>query len=461
VAEIEITLKGRILLLVPIYLIVGGFLLQNPYLPVISAGLFSVFIYSRYHFGRTNKLVTVKNDISEGGKYAEEKFYLYQIIDSNHPLYFDVEVDVPDDVKVVSGKEFRGGVHSAKKIKHELVSKGRGNKKIGGLKGYIYDSMKLYREEFYKDNDQEVTVHSSKEAIKRAQKYSKRIKSDLHIKNLNKFVVRTSELDTIRDYQPGDRMRDIHWKSMSKFQSLMTKTYEKRTPIDYQILLDCSPSMRRGRDGGHNKLEHSIYIAIELLKNFELSGHDFGLTVFDHKKTLYHQPPDHKRESFQRLYKNLSDLPSDVSSKDYKRANYHVSHEDVDSKEENFTKTVGQFFSKRGELTGILSAVQRVQQDPTSSSLSIIISDLETSTGSFIKGIEKLKQMDREVWVIVPFSPWYLIDNIDEETLVNAYKDYDDLETILHELNRLDVSTFLLHPTTEGINILRNKGGKK
>ncbi|MFW6141487.1 MAG: DUF58 domain-containing protein [Candidatus Saliniplasma sp.] len=462
-ADKEMTLRGRILLLVPIYLLLGGFLLQNPYLPVISASLFSLFIYSRYHFGRADREIKVENDISGGGKYVDEKFYLYQNIVSKHPLYFEMELDDLEDIEVESDKELSGTLYSIEKMKHELVPKGRGNKKIGSLKGYIYDSMKFYREEFYRKGDIEVTVHSSKEAIKRAQRYSKRIKSDLNIKNLNKFVIRSSELDTIRDYQPGDRMRDIHWKSMSKFQDLMTKTYEKRTPVDYHILLDCSPSMRRGKEKGINKLEHSIYISLELLKNFELSGHDFGITVFDHKKTLYHQSPDHKRETYQRIYKDLSNLPSKVSSKGFERANYDRSSKKSDPREEKFTKAVSQFISKnkRVGLSGILSAVNMVRKDPTSSSLVIIISDMETSTGSVIKAIENLKQMDREVWVIVPFSPWYLVEDITEETLINSYKDHEELETILYELNRLDVSTFLLHPSTEGFKILMHQEGHR
>ncbi|MGM0405536.1 MAG: DUF58 domain-containing protein [Thermoplasmatota archaeon] len=460
-AEIEMTLRGRILLLVPIYLLAGGFLLQNPYLPIISTGIFSLFIYSRYHFGRSDREIKVENETSSGEKYVDEKFYLYQNIISDHPLYFELELDVSDDIDVESGKEFDGEIYSIVKIKHELLPKSRGNKTLGALSGYVYDSMKLFREDFYKDGDQEVTVHSSKRAIKKAQRYSKKVKSDLQIRELNKFVIRTSELDTIRDYQPGDRMRDIHWKSTSKFQRLMTKNYEKRTPLEYQIMLDCSPSMRRGRENGVSKLEHSIYISIELLKNFELSGHDFGITVFDHKKILYHQPADHKKDSFQRIYKKLSELPSKINSSDYKRADYHIGTGTNDGGEESFTKTVSQFLSTKGGLTGILSAVQRVRRDQRSSSLAIIISDLETSTGSFIKGVENLKKMDREVWVIVPFSPWYLMKDISEENLENAYKDHEELEHVFHELQRLDVSTFLLHPSTQGINILRERGRRR
>ncbi len=459
-AEIEMTLRGRLLLLVPIYLLAGGFLLQNPYLPVISAGIFSLFIYARYHFGRADREIKVENEVSGGEKYADEKFYLYQDIRSDHPLYFELELDVSEDIHVDSDKEFDGEIYSTVKIKHELLPKSRGNKTLGALSGYVYDSMKLYKEEFYRDGDQEVTVHSSKKAIKKAQKYSKRLKSDLELRDLNKFIISTSELDTIRDYQPGDRMRDIHWKSMSKFQNLMTKTYEKRTPVDYQIMLDSSPSMRRGRKDGVSKLEHSIYITVELLKNFELSRHDFGVTVFDHKKTIYHQPPSQKRDTFQRIYKNLSNLPGKINTSGYKRTNYTMSREKGDRSEQDFTKTVGQFFSTKGELAGILSAVQRVRRDQKSASLVIIISDLETSTGSFLKGVENLKKMDREVWVIVPFSPWYLMEDITEENLENAYRDHEELEHILYELHRLDIFTFLLHPSTEGIDILREKGGR-
>lgn len=454
------TLRGRILLLVPIYLLVGGFILQNPYLPVISAGIFSLFLYSRYHFGRSDKEIHLENEISSGEKYADEKFHLSQKILSKHPLYFEFELGCTDDIEVQSDKKFSGTIYPSKEIKHELVPKGRGNKRLGDLKGYIYDSMKLYKEEFYKKGDQEITVHSSKDAIKRAHRYAKRVKSELQTKDISRFITRTAELDTIRDYQPGDRMRDIHWKSISKFQKLMTKTYEKRAPVECQILLDCSPSMRRGKKDEASKLEHSIFIALELLKNFELSGHDFGLTVFDHKRTLYHHPPDHKRETFQRIYKDLSGLPGKVDSEGYERTDYEVEKSIEERSEEDFTKIVGDFFSssKKGELAGILSATQKIKRR-SGSSLVIIMSDLETSTRSFIKAVENLKRMDITLWVIIPFSPWYLVDEITDEKLENTYEDYEELERVVHELQRLEVSTFLLHPSTKGIKILTQKGG--
>lgn len=461
-AKIEMTLRGRLLLLVPIYLIVAGFLLQNPYLPVVSAALFSIFLYSRYYFGGSGTNIQITNKISKGEKYVDEKFYLTQEIFSKQPLFFDIEFGDADEIEVKSDINFSGTISSYTEIKHKLVPKERGYKQIGTLKGHIFDPMKLYKQGFYKEGDQEITAHSSKEAIKRAQRYSKRVKSDLNVKDFSKYITRTAELDTIRDYQPGDRMRDIHWKSMSKFQSLMTKTYEKITPVDCQIMIDCSPSMRRGKKDGKSKLEHSIFLAIEFLKNFELSGHDFGLTVFDHKKTIYHHPPDHKRETFQSIYKDLSDLPGKIETKGYKRTRYDIEKQSEVDDEQEFTKIVGEFFSgtKKSELSGILSAVQRIKTS-SENSLVIIISDLETSTRSFIKAIESLKQRDTEIWVLIPFSPWYLIDEIDDEVLEKTYTDFEGMERVIHQLKRLEVSTFLLHPSTEGIEILTKKGGKR
>lgn len=454
------TKRGRILLLVPIYLLLGGFLLQNPYLPVISAALFSLFIYSRYHFGHADKEIKVENEIPSGERYVDESFTLHQKVRSKHPLYFEIEFTDIEDFDVESERAFSGTVYPRVDLKHSIVPKSRGKKRLGSIEGHIYDSMKLYKQPFSYTGDEEITIHSSKEAIRRAHRYAKRVKSEYYVKDIDKFVTRTSELDTIRDYQPGDRLRDIHWKSMSKFQKLMTKTYEKRSPINIQLLLDSSPSMRRGLKDGTSKLDHSIFVALEMLKNFVLSGHDFGLTVFDHNRTVYHRAPDHKRETFHKIYKDLSTLPNKIVSEGYQKASYVLSKRERHDREHKFVNTVGKLLSNPSkDIAGIISATHMIKTD-TGSSLVIIISDLETSTDSFIKAIEDLKRRDMVVWVIIPFSPWYLVDEIKEETLEDAYEDFIDLEGIIHELDRMNVSAFLLHPSTEGIKILLQEGSQ-
>lgn len=56
-------------------------------------------------------------------------------------------------------------------------------------------------------------------------------------------IVKDTTMATgIRDYQPGDRVSWIHWKSFARTQTLRTKEFEDRQSQDLFILIDRQPS---------------------------------------------------------------------------------------------------------------------------------------------------------------------------------------------------------------------------
>lgn len=58
----------------------------------------------------------------------------------------------------------------------------------------------------------------------------------------NAIVRDTTMVSGIREYQPGDRMAWIHWKTFAKTQSLQTKEFEDQQSQDICLVLDESPS---------------------------------------------------------------------------------------------------------------------------------------------------------------------------------------------------------------------------
>ena len=52
----------------------------------------------------------------------------------------------------------------------------------------------------------------------------------------------TTMVSGIREYQPGDRMTWIHWKTFAKTQSLQTKEFEDQQSLNVCLVLDESPS---------------------------------------------------------------------------------------------------------------------------------------------------------------------------------------------------------------------------
>lgn len=65
----------------------------------------------------------------------------------------------------------------------------------------------------------------------------------------------------VREYQPGDRVSWIHWKSFARTQTLMTKEFEDRRSLDSLLVFD-----RRFSDIFENQVEFAASILQEVLK---------------------------------------------------------------------------------------------------------------------------------------------------------------------------------------------------
>ena len=80
------------------------------------------------------------------------------------------------------------------------------------------------------------------------------------------IVKDTSMATGIRDYQSGDRVAWIHWKSFARTQTLMTKEFEDRRSQQLILVLDGRPS---------NSFEEQVELAASILK--EASSHQDGI----------------------------------------------------------------------------------------------------------------------------------------------------------------------------------------
>ncbi len=458
-SNMQLSKRGKLLILVPVYLMILGFLLKETYSVVTGTALLSLFIYSRFYLYQTEKTLKVVDELEPGIKSVDEGFRLRQKISSERTLKLRLEPVHEEGV----GTDIDGHVELTTPVDldQRLMPKRRGYLKVGGLEGWVYDPMELYKVPLEHRSSSLVVVQSSKDAIRRAKAYAKRSHVEELIEDYRRYTTTTGELEEIREYQPGDKLKDIHWRSTSKFRTLMTKVYEKMAMVEVHILLDSGPSMRRKSSGDVNKMEHSIFVALEILKKFEIAGHDIGLTVFDHKGVIFHQKPDHRHSTFNRIYENMAELPSPIKSNGYNTLRYP---EDVDAAqltraEKEFSRKAGGIISgtTTQELAGIVTTVRMIRSGSGKRTLVVMITDLEINTGLTIKTVEKMKALGNDVWVIVPFSPWYDVEEPDVEVLERAYLDYERLERVLLKLHRAGASVFELYPSKEGLKILLEK----
>ncbi len=458
-SDMRLSKRGKLLILVPVYLMILGFILHEPYSVITGMALLSLFIYSRFYLYRTANTLKVVDELEPGIKSVDEGFSLRQKISSERTLKIRA---VPVHEEGV-GTDRKDGmeVTTPANPDQRLMPKRRGYLKVGGLEGWVYDPMELYKIPLKQKKSTLVVVQSSKDAIRRAKAYAKRSHVEELIQDYRRYTTTSGELEEIREYQPGDKLKDIHWRSASKFQKYMTKVYEKMAMVEVHILLDSGPSMRRKSSGDVNKMEHSIFVSLEILKKFEIAGHDIGLTVFDHKGVIFHQKPDHRHSTFNRIYEKMAELPSPIRSNGYNTLRYpeNIDAVHLSEAEKEFSRKAGGIISGASshELAGIVTTVRMIKSGSGKRTLVVIITDLEINTGLTIKTVEKMKALGNDVWVIVPFSPWYDVEEPDLEILERTYLDYERLERLLLKLHRAGASVFELYPSKEGLKILLEK----
>lgn len=82
------------------------------------------------------------------------------------------------------------------------------------------------------------------------------------------------EVSDIREYIPGDRMRDIHWKLSAKKEVLMVKEHVSRSDSRQIILLELAGDVA---EEGHDTMEEILELATGVMKNFLAQEMSFEL----------------------------------------------------------------------------------------------------------------------------------------------------------------------------------------
>ncbi|HIH00550.1 TPA: DUF58 domain-containing protein, partial [Thermoplasmata archaeon] len=119
------------------------------------------------------------------------------------------------------------------------------------------------------------------------------------------------EFDNIREYIPGDRSRDIHWKLLSKLEDLYTKVYTREGVVQTMIFVDCSRSMRMV-GSGLSKMDHSIDLSMQVSKVLLSSFHATGVCLLDELSVISQVPPAVGRRQFDRIVESLRKVPAAV-----------------------------------------------------------------------------------------------------------------------------------------------------
>ena len=103
------------------------------------------------------------------------------------------------------------------------------------------------------------------------------------------FKGRGMSFAEVREYQPGDDVRDIEWNVSARFDRTYVKVYEEERELTVMLLIDISASLDFG-SGQLSQREHMTEIAATLAFSAMRNNDKIGALFFSDKVEKYIPP---------------------------------------------------------------------------------------------------------------------------------------------------------------------------
>jgi uncharacterized protein (DUF58 family) len=386
------------------------------------------------------------------------------------PEYVEL-VDGSNKVNIVLGR--------GEKIvqKYSIRPLKRGYLTLEEVRVTIQDRTGFFLSDISIPEETEIVVHVKEESLIRGVSLAKRERLEVtHFSEQRWLRTRDFEFDGIRDYVPGDKFRDIHWKSLSKLQKLLTKYYRMEAMIPTIILLDCSRSMRMTKTDTA-KVDHGVHLSLEIAKILLSGHHQTGIVLFDEIGVIGMQPPSERNTQFDRILSVLRNVPPHISEMpaegaapkavpeekiEQEKPSGDIEEHEVDEEAEPFLSTVARFASLKGlmqtkvGLEGIVRA--DFSRGQGRSQMYILITDMEASRDSILKSATAALANRHKMVLATPFSFWYSRVEGKETTvdeLEEAYSQYSEKLESERFLKRMGVIVVDIGPRDEAFKITR------
>lgn len=443
--EIAFTRVSKSIVLIVVILYVYAFLFENLFVAAAGSAVLFYLAYSLMEYRRKTSRVDL----------VIERAPMDRIIHKGSPLTIRIEASasetlgieiierLPSRFRLSSGRtSVKATVYPEKpvSINYTSIPLDRGYQKLNPLEVVLVDSRGMFRKKMEHDDGLHIFVQASKREISMARLMARRKQFEITgLAHRRHTRTTRTEFKTVREYIPGDRFRDIDWKSASRLTRLMTKEYDIETRLPTILLMDSSISMRE-LVGRRSKLDHAISIGLQVATLLQVQGHPVGLVAFDEHRVL--KEIHHVGTSLDDVLLGLFQLPNPTETGGYPGM-LEGGAAEGGKNVEGFMETVGPFLVKgrRGSYsmdrtTGIFEAVRCIKNDEGTGFLLVMISDLETNNSAITKALSFARKQNHRVVVISPFSwPYHLSSgDLDVETVEEMYRDQDEKKAYLRGL---------------------------
>lgn len=120
----------------------------------------------------------------------------------------------------------------------------------------------------------------------------------------HKFSPSGADIRELRDYHPGEPLKNIAWKASARARKLIARNFDNESAHNLYILLDISSTMRAS-----HKLERAIEVTAELAQAHAGTRHPLGLITFD-ERIYAHIPAGKGPANLRQILNHLTTLDS-------------------------------------------------------------------------------------------------------------------------------------------------------
>jgi len=438
---------------------------------VVSVTLMAVYVYAHRVFvseleGTDLELErTVLGDLA----FAEEPVAVRVELLNKHAstIRGTFEDVLPEDATLADGSNTSSlpiPPRSILRLSYSIIPQKRGTTVIPGMRMSRTDSFGMLTEEQFVERPSAINVHTQKESLNRARRMAGKEHLEFSGTGRNPAIVlRELEFDGIRDYVPGDRVRDVHWKLLPKFGRLMTKTYRKEGSIHTTVFVDCGRSMRL-KSGRMAKIDHALDLSIQLSNVLISSYNPAGIAAFDEVRMIDRVPPSLGRRQFEKIVGSLRGVPGAMKAPEETTtaaASERTQAANDDGQSSEFLSRIDRFHtgSKRRPMgIGLEGGMKEIiARSKGQEQLFIIITDLISSRDAVLGGAKLCQDTGNRMLVINTYDEWYHQPS-DDLSLSEAERLYEGLKgslTIEGKLRGLGAGFIRIGPADAASGIVR------
>ncbi len=358
------------------------------------------------------------------------------------------------------------------RLSYSFIPVRRGTAVITGMKMSRTDAFGMLAVSQFVDQPSSINVHTQRDSLNKARKMAGKEHLEFSGTGRNPAIVlRELEFDGIREYIPGDRARDIHWKLLPKLNKLMTKTYRKEGSVHTTVLVDCGRSMRL-KTYKVAKIDHALDLSIQL-SNVLISGFNpAGAAAFDEVSIIDKVAPALGRRQFEKIVKMLRKVPGAIvagESTSLPQVTPSPSAEPQPRKaptaklngQGEFLSVVDKFQADtRRKMLGMgleggikeILAKSRGQEQ-----LFIVITDLISSRDAVLAGAGLCQSTGNRMLVIHTYDDWYrrAPDDLDPVEAERLYGDITESLKVEGRLRGLGATYIRIGPADSASRIAR------